>query len=145
MAPKHPPALGGTPHQSLMSPPVYTMKSPLQRRWSQFKESHPDDFAQDVERKRLRDAQMESFGSDAQDIDLRGPPTQKPRELKLPPLDPNVPIPKVSLPEWQHTLDVLKTRFCFCLIDIRRVVRSRSSKIRSRGIPWITFMFTTHF
>ena len=96
MAPKHPPAIGGAHQQGLMSPPVYTMKSPLQRRWSQFKESHPDDFAQDVERKRLRDAQMESYGSDAQDIDLRAPPAQKFIERNLPPLDPNIPIPKVS-------------------------------------------------
>ncbi|XP_059165622.1 uncharacterized protein LOC131948122 [Physella acuta] len=81
------------PVQNLLSPPASSLKSPAQRRWSQFKESHPDDFAQDIERKRLRDAQMQSIASEVQDVDLRMLPSRQ-RSLQMPPVDLSTPIPK---------------------------------------------------
>lgn len=83
------------PVQNLLSPPASSLKSPAQRRWSQFKESHPDDFAQDIERKRLRDAQMQSIASEVQDVDLRMLPSSRQRSLQMPPVDLSTPIPKV--------------------------------------------------
>ncbi|CAL1540988.1 unnamed protein product [Lymnaea stagnalis] len=82
------------PVQNLLSPSPSALKSPAQRRWSQFKESHPDDFAQDMERKRLRDAQMQSMVTDVQDVDFRLLTSSRQRSLPLPPLDPSIPIPK---------------------------------------------------
>lgn len=85
------------PSQNLFPPAASNLKSPAQRRWSQFKESHPNDFAQDMERKRLRDAHMQSMTtSDAHDVDLRPLTSSRQRSLPLPPLDPSVPIPKVG-------------------------------------------------
>ncbi|KAH9496037.1 hypothetical protein Btru_014990 [Bulinus truncatus] len=82
------------PADSLLSPPASNLKSPAQRRWSQFKESHPDDFAQDIERKRLRDAQMQSIALENQDVDLRHMTPSRMRTLPLPLSDPSINIPK---------------------------------------------------
>ncbi|KAK0064840.1 zinc finger CCCH domain-containing protein 13-like isoform X2 [Biomphalaria pfeifferi] len=80
------------PVDSLLSPTA-NLKSPAQRRWSQFKESHPDDFAQDIERKRLRDAQMQSIAMENQDVDLRQmQPNQRPLPVAM--IDSTMTIPK---------------------------------------------------
>lgn len=74
---------------ALLSPSP-TLKSPAARRWSQFKESHPEDFAHDMERKRLRSAQVQEI----QDIDMRQQlVSARQRALPLPPvLSPLEPI-----------------------------------------------------
>lgn len=83
--------------ENLLPPSALNVKSPAQRRWSQFKESHPNDFAQDMERKRMRDAQMQSMVADIQDVDLRLLSSSRQRSLTAPPADANVSIPKVRL------------------------------------------------
>ena len=70
------------PSAALLSPQI---KSNTQVGWSQFKEEHPDDFVQETERKRLRDAQM----LNVVDTDLRQQqPANQPRLLPLPHSNP---------------------------------------------------------